>query len=232
MVDVGGDDGKVLCFTFGAYCAFVELVEDCLVSHRNHDGLVEVNGGSDLFLTLILRIGLADSGLCWKKLVAFINYIPGDVQRLEAGVILRVYLRMQCLLRRSFVHRRLNSARHLSALICFDNRVLLLPLLILQHLANLKLIIIEHIWRILFIPSNIQPDHLKLICFALLPLLVKSISMILLHVTLDLVQITLQLLQCAIIYIGHLLKIFDSIFRLMVMQIVLLGTVLATLGSV
>ena len=56
--------------------------------------------------------------------------------------------------------------------------------------------------------------------------------MILLHVALDLVQVTLQLLQSAIIYIGHLLKILDSILRLLVVQTVLLGTRLATLRSI
>lgn len=56
--------------------------------------------------------------------------------------------------------------------------------------------------------------------------------MILLHVTLNLIQIILQLLQRTIIYIGHLLKIFDAIFRLVVVYTVLLGAVLATLGSI
>jgi hypothetical protein len=177
-----------------------------------------------------------NSGLCWKKLVGldltYLLHVSGGVQRLEAGVILRVYMRMHRFLRRSFVHRRLNNARHLSTSICFDNHSLLLPLLILQHLPDLKLIIVEHIRRILFIPSYIQPNHLKLICFTLLPLVVQCISMILLHVTLDLVQIALQLLQCAIIYGGHLLKILYSIFRLVVVQMALLGTVLAAFCSI
>ena len=56
--------------------------------------------------------------------------------------------------------------------------------------------------------------------------------MILLHVVLDLVQVTLQLLQSAIIYIGHLLKILDAILCLVVVQTVLPGTALATLRSI
>ena len=72
MVDVSGDDREVLGFTFGAERAFVELIEDCLVRHRNHDG------GSGLFLALIVN-----SGLCWKKLVSarLINllHVPGGV---------------------------------------------------------------------------------------------------------------------------------------------------------
>ena len=56
--------------------------------------------------------------------------------------------------------------------------------------------------------------------------------MILLHVVLDLVQVTLQLLQSAIIYIGHLLKIFDTVLCLGVVQTVLPGTALASLCSI
>jgi len=56
--------------------------------------------------------------------------------------------------------------------------------------------------------------------------------MILLHVVLDLVQVTLQLLQSAIIYIGHLLEVFDTILRLGVVQTVLSGTALASLCSI